>query len=90
VDVHGFLVDPDQWDERYAFIKSLEMGYVRGLTERHWEIIYFIRDSFRKNGVVPTVYEVCEANRLELEQLEKLFPHGYHRGAVKLAGLKIP
>jgi tRNA 2-thiouridine synthesizing protein E len=90
VDVYGFLVDPNDWDKRYAFIKALEMGYARGLTEQHWKIITFLRDSFKKQGTVPTVYETCEANNLELEDLERLFPHGYHRGAVKLAGLRIP
>jgi tRNA 2-thiouridine synthesizing protein E len=89
VDVHGFLIDSEAWDERYAFLKSLEMGYPKGLTEQHWKIIYFLRDSFRLHGAVPTVYDVCEVNNLELEDLEKLFPHGFHRGAVKLAGLRI-
>jgi len=90
VNVHGFLVHPEEWDERYAFIKSLEMGYPQGLTEQHWKIIYFLRNRFSKTGTVPTVFEVCEANGLELEDMEKLFPHGYHRGAVKLAGLHMP
>ena len=38
--------------------------------------------------VVPTVYEACADNGLELEDLEQLFSDGYHRGAVKLAGLR--
>ncbi len=90
VDVHGFLVHPDEWDERYAFIKSLEMGYPEGLSRRHWKIIQFLRDRFQATREVPTIFEVCEANKLELKDLEELFPHGYHRGAVKLAGLRIP
>ena len=89
VDVRGFLADPAEWDEQYAICKAFEMGMPELLTEEHWEIIHFIRDGFRDNGVVPTVYETCEANNLEIEALEKLFPHGYHRGAVKLAGLRV-
>ena len=66
-----------------------EMGLLEALTGKHWEIIYFMRHSFKETGVVPTVYETCDANNLEIEELEKLFPHGYHRGAVKMAGLRV-
>jgi len=42
----------------------------------------------KKNKTVPTVYETCEVNSIEIEELERLFPDGYHTGAVKLAGLR--
>ena len=89
VNVRGFLMDPDNWDEEYAAFKSYEMGIEEPLTDRHWKIIHFLRDRFAKDGVVPTVYETCETNGFEIEDLEKLFPRGYHRGAVKLAGLRV-
>ena len=89
IDAWGFLVNPDEWDKHYVLLKAEEMGLVEALTGRHWEIIYFMRDSFKKKGVVPTVYETCEAKNLEIEDLERLFPHGYHRGAVKMAGLRV-
>ncbi|GAB4346404.1 MAG: hypothetical protein Kow0099_27560 [Candidatus Abyssubacteria bacterium] len=89
VDVRGFLVDPHEWDEPYALFKAYEMGMPEGLGDRHWEIIRFLRASFKENGVVPTVYQACETHKLDIEDLEKLFPHGYHRGAVKIAGLRV-
>ncbi|RJP70000.1 MAG: TusE/DsrC/DsvC family sulfur relay protein [Candidatus Abyssobacteria bacterium SURF_17] len=88
VNVRGFLLNPDDWDEDYAIHRAYEMG-LADLTERHWKIIYFLRESFKKNGVVPTVYETCEQNGIEIENLEELFPQGYHRGAVKIAGLHV-
>ena len=88
VDVRGFLVDPSNWDEQYASCKAYEMGAADSLTDKHWKVIYFLRDTFKKSGIVPTVYETSEANHLEIEDLEKLFPQGYHRGAVKIAGLR--
>jgi tRNA 2-thiouridine synthesizing protein E len=60
-----------------------------GLSESHWNIIHFLRDRFVKNGTVPTVYETCGDNGIDLEELERLFPDGYHRGAVKIAGLRV-
>jgi hypothetical protein len=38
---------------------------------------------------VATVYESCEACEMDIRRLETLFPTGYHRGAVKLAGLRM-
>ena len=88
VDIRGFLVDPTEWDEEYAVYKSQEMKMPQGLTEEHWRIIAFLRKRFEKDGKVPTVYETCGANQMDIGDLERLFPDGYHRGAVKIAGLR--
>lgn len=88
VDVRGFLVNPSQWDRRFAIGKAWEMKMPK-LTDKHWQIISFLRQSFEKNNIVPTVYETCEANGIDIEELEKLFPDGYHRGAVKISGLRV-
>lgn len=89
VDVQGFLIDPSEWDENYAIHKAHEMKLQGGLSDQHWKIINFLRDSFKKSGVVPTFFEACEANQIELDGLERLFPDGYHRGAVKISGLRV-
>lgn len=87
VNFRGFLIDPADWDEEYAVFKARELG-MKELTQQHWELIAFVRERFTKTGEIPTVYETCEANRLEFEDLGNLFPTGYHRGLVKLAGLR--
>ncbi len=90
IDVRGFLVNPEDWDEYYAVYRAYDMKIHGGkLNERHWKIINFLRESYQKNKEVPTVYETCEANRIDIEELERLFPDGYHRSAVKLAGLRV-
>jgi len=88
IDSRGFLVNPSDWDEGFATLKAYEMKMSK-LSEKHWDIIHFLRQSFEKNNVVPTVYETCEKNGIELDDLEKLFPDGYHRGAIKVAGLRV-
>jgi tRNA 2-thiouridine synthesizing protein E len=88
VNVRGFLVNPFAWDERFALYKAWEMKMPR-LSEEHWKVIRFLRKAFEEKNLVPTVYETCEANGIEVEALEKLFPDGYHRGAVKIAGLRV-
>jgi len=87
-DVHGFLLNPTDWDENFALHKAYEMKMPEYLTEQHWKIINFLRERYEETGTVPTVYETCEANQIDLDELERLFPDGYHRGAVKIAGLQ--
>ncbi len=97
VDAYGFLVDPSEWDEDYAINKSEELKMPGAgcrlshstLNAEHWGIIRFLRKRFMETGTVPTIYETCQDNQLEIEDLEKLFPDGYHRGAVKVAGLRV-
>jgi TusE/DsrC/DsvC family sulfur relay protein len=88
ITLEGFLVNPYDWDERFALYRAHEMKMPK-LTEKHWEVIRFLRNSFEKNNLVPTVYDTCEAVGIDLDELQRLFPDGYHRGAVKLAGLRV-
>lgn len=88
VNVHGFLINPLQWDRQFALFKAYDMKMPK-LTDKHWQIIYFLRKNFEENNLVATVYDTCEAHGLTIEDLEKLFPDGYHRGAVKIAGLRV-
>jgi tRNA 2-thiouridine synthesizing protein E len=90
IDVRGFLIEPSEWDEDYAMHRAHDMKLPEGLTDGHWKVIRFLRERFGQTAAVPTVYEACEALALELDQLERLFPDGYHRGAVKLSGLRVP
>lgn len=43
---------------------------------------------YEEHKRVPTVYVTCEDTGVELDLLERLFPDGYHRGLVKIAGLR--
>jgi tRNA 2-thiouridine synthesizing protein E len=90
IDAMGFLVNPDDWDEYYASFRAYEMKIHGGkLTDRHWKIIKFLRERCQRDKEVPTIFQTCEANEISIEELEYLFPDGYHRGAVKLAGLRM-
>jgi tRNA 2-thiouridine synthesizing protein E len=88
VNVRGFLMNPFQWDDQFAIYKAWEMKMPK-LTDLHWHVILYIRERFEEDNCVPTVYEVCQANGIDIEKLHELFPDGYHRGAVKLAGLRV-
>lgn len=90
VDVRGFLMDPNEWNEFFAIYKAYDCKIPGGLlTERHWHVIYSLREYYRKTRTIPSVWQTCELNGMSIADLEKLFPDGYHRGAVRLAGLRI-
>jgi len=90
VDVRGFLVDPDEWDEHYAAHRAYDLKMPGGkLGKMHWQILRFLRSTYYKTGKIPTVTETCEANDIDVDELEQLFPDGYHRGVVKIAGLRL-
>lgn len=83
----GFLEDFHKWNRRFAQTVAGKWKLPNGLTERHWEIIEYLRDYYRIHHNIPTVYETCRANRIPLNKLLKLFPDGYRRGACRAAGL---
>ena len=58
-----------------------------GLTELHWSVIRYIRNSVETSGRCPTIARTCKAVGLHLRELEALFPAGYLHGACRLAGL---
>jgi len=85
----GFLLHPEDWDELWAINKAKELKLYQPLTDKHWNIIHYLRNKHDKDKVVPTVYETCAEFQIDIEDMERLFPDGYHRGAVKLAGLRV-
>ncbi|MFC1476311.1 TusE/DsrC/DsvC family sulfur relay protein [Candidatus Zixiibacteriota bacterium] len=87
VDELGFLRDFEQWNEQFAHWVTRNWDLPADLTDRHWKVIRYIRDFYRQTSNIPTVFEVCNSNNIGLNELGELFPHGYHRGACRAAGL---
>lgn len=87
LDDHGFLDPPEQWTESFAEGMAKMVGIRGGLTDRHWQIISYLRDKFLQEGTVPVVVLACAENGTRLSELRSLFPAGYHRGACKIAGI---
>ncbi len=87
ITAQGFLEDFNQWNENFANLLSSEWDLPGGLTPKHWEIIHFLRNYYQATDNIPTVYEVCQAHKLDLDDLKELFPEGYRRGLCRIAGL---
>ncbi len=87
VDEQGFLQDFEKWNVRFAHGIAHQWDLTEGLTEKHWEIIRYLRDFYQHRKNIPTIYEVCKANNIALGEIGILFPGGYRRGACRAAGL---
>jgi tRNA 2-thiouridine synthesizing protein E len=85
LDPLGFLLDFERWDEEFAKALFNEAGTPP--TNRHWEVIRYLRAYYTKHASIPTVYEACSAIGMSLDEFGSLFPSGYRRGAFRLAGL---
>jgi tRNA 2-thiouridine synthesizing protein E len=83
----GFLDSFDKWNERFAHWAVKDWDLPDGLTEKHWLIIHYLRDFYQRTKTIPTIYETCKSNGIDLSELGRLFPEGYRRGACRAAGL---
>ncbi|MCJ7628462.1 MAG: TusE/DsrC/DsvC family sulfur relay protein [Longimicrobiales bacterium] len=83
----GFLKEFESWDEDFVEMLMGRLKPPSSPTERHLQVVRYLRDYYVVNGTIPPVFEACTANDLTLEELRELFPAGYRRGACRMAGL---
>jgi tRNA 2-thiouridine synthesizing protein E len=83
----GFLERFEDWDEGFAARVAAEWQLPGGLTDRHRQIIHYLRDHYRNHRNIPTAFRMCADNQLDLDEFRALFPGGYRRGACRMAGL---
>ena len=63
---------------------------VNELTERHWQLINYLRDYYKKFGIAPMIRKMCKEVGMKLNEVYELFPTGPAKGACKAAGLPKP
>ncbi len=84
----GFLVNPDDWTEEIAQEIAKELGIE--LTDRHWQVIRFMRQDFKERGQVPTIRRIKNMSGVPTKELYQLFPEGPAKKAAMIAGLSKP
>ena len=85
----GFLVDPSQWTDEMAVELARREG-INPLTERHWQIIRFMREQYETTGTGPTVRVLGKTSGVSIKELYQLFPKGPAKVAAKIAGIPKP
>ena len=89
VDAEGFLQKPEQWTEQIAQDIARENG-IAPLTERHWQVIRFMRHRYLETGSAPSIRTLGNASGLPTKELYQLFPKGPARLAAKIGGIPKP
>ncbi len=60
------------------------------LTDRHWQVIRFMRKEFVEKGTGPTVRVLGKTSGVSVKELYQLFPKGPAKVAAKIAGIPKP
>lgn len=85
----GFLVNASDWTEEMAPELASHVG-IDALTDRHWEIINFMRQDTEDNGKVPTLRRIKKTGGVPMKEIYQLFPDGPAKKAAYIAGLSKP
>ena len=88
LDAEGFLQDPKQWTEPVANEIAAEHGIT--LTDRHWQVVRFMRDRYLTTGSAPTIRSLGKESGVEVKELYRLFPKGPAKLAAKIGGIPKP
>jgi tRNA 2-thiouridine synthesizing protein E len=89
VNAEGFFTDPAQWREDMAPLIARQEG-ITELSERHWQVIKFMRHEYEAKGTGPTVRVLGKTSGVTIKELYQLFPHGPAKEAAKIAGIPKP
>jgi TusE/DsrC/DsvC family sulfur relay protein len=85
----GFFVDPQQWTEAMVPALAAQEG-ISDVTDRHWQVIRFMRSEYLEKGTGPTVRILGKASGVSIKELYELFPKGPAKVAARIAGIPKP
>lgn len=85
----GFLERVEDWDRALAADIAAESG-IEPLTDRHWLVIDFMRNTFLAKGTAPTIRSLGKESGVNIKELYQLFPKGPAKLAAKIAGIPKP
>ena len=88
-DAEGFLTQPEQWTEDLAAEIARDAG-IDPLTDRHLQVVHFMRDTYLTTGTAPTIRTLGKASGVPVKELYQLFPKGPAKLAAKIAGIPKP
>lgn len=89
MDAEGFLQKPEQWSEALGVEIARQVG-IDPLTDRHWQVIRFMRERYLANGVAPTIRTLGKESGVTTKELYQLFPKGPAKLAARIGGIPKP
>ncbi len=85
----GFFVHPEEWTEDMVPDLARAEG-IDAVTDRHWQVIRFMRKEWEEKGNGPTVRVLGKTSGVPVKELYELFPKGPAKVAAKIAGIPKP
>ena len=89
VDAEGFLQKPEQWTEEIGAEIARQVG-IDPLTDRHWQVIRFMRERFLATGQAPSIRTLGKESGVTTKDLYQLFPKGPAKLAARIGGIPKP
>ncbi len=88
-NAEGFLDRVEDWDRELAADIARESG-IPQLSERHWLVVDFMRDTYLRTGNAPSIRTLGKESGVQIKELYALFPKGPAKLAAKIAGIPKP
>ncbi len=89
LDADGHLQNLSDWNEEVAK-EIAKQEEIEELTEKHWDVINFMRKVFEEKGDAPSIRRLTKESGVSTKELYQLFPNGPAKKAAKIAGLPKP
>src|ERR1039458_6293296 len=71
----GFFLHPEDWKEEMVPALAAREGITQ-VTDRHWQVIRFMRSEYFAKGTGPTVRVLGKTSGVPIKELYQLFPKG--------------
>jgi tRNA 2-thiouridine synthesizing protein E len=88
-NAEGFLERVEDWDRDIALEIARESG-IPELSDRHWLVVNYMRDTYLKTGAAPTIRTLGKESGVQIKELYVLFPKGPAKLAAKIGGIPKP
>ena len=87
VNEEGFMTNFSQWNKTIGEELAKENNI--NLTPRHWQIIDYIQDEYRKE-VPLSIRKIGKSGVVDIKEFYELFPKAPLKTATKIAGVPKP
>ncbi len=89
VNEEGFMTTPSEWSREIAAELAREEG-IDTLSENHWKVIEFCRQSATESGSAPTLRQITTGTGITTKELFALYPKGPAKKVARISGLGKP
>jgi len=87
VNEEGFMTDLSQWNEEIGKALAAESNII--LTPRHWEVIHYLQDQYRKE-IPLSIRKIGKSGVVDIKEFYALFPNAPLKTSAKIAGIPKP